>query len=375
MKKKLAYVFLALAVILIAAGAYYLFKKNKRTPIYSDYTVVSASERADSKGAEYAKFAEGYLRYSKDGIAYYDADNVPVFNSSYELMQPMLDVRKDYCAVAGIGSSKLYIFDETGQIASIDTVLPIVTISVSAKGYVAAILEDSNEQYIDMYDTFGEKVYHIKTSINGKGLPADISVSDDATKLMVAYSTLEGGNVNTSVAFYNFGEVGKNEPERLVGGFDQYKGMLVPMVVFADERTAVAFASEKMSIYTINQYPKLIADVVYNDNVHRIFYSEANIGIIYSGQYANAAYKLKVYDMSGNQVMEYLLQKNYKEYSFVGKNILMYDDFDAHLVDFSGRMRFTKTFDTAIDKLIPLAGDDVYSYISSRKVQKIKFIE
>lgn len=376
MSKKIKWVIIALAAIcLIVAGAYCIVKLNKKEPIYSDYTVVNTSERADSKGAEYAKFGEGYLRYSKDGIAYYSADNMPIWNSSYELSQPLLDIRDDYCAIAGIGSSRIYVFNTTGQIAMVDTVLSIVTISVSSRGYVTAVVEDNSTQYIDMYDTLGEKVYHIKTSIKGNGLPTDISISNDGSKLMVAYATLDGGVVNTSIAFYNFGEVGKNEAERLVGGFDQYQGMLVPMVSFVDNQTSIAFATDKMSIYTISQYPKLVADVVLEEPVHSLFYSDDYIGLIFTGHSVNAAYVLKVYDLKGNLLLTQPLTKNYKEYAFVGTNILMYDDFEVHLVDFKGTQRFNKTFDTAIDSLIPVAGDDTYVYISTRKVQKIKLVE
>ena len=53
----------------------------------------------------------------------------------------------------------------------------------------------------------------------------------------------------------------------------------------------------------------------------------------------------------------------------------MYDDNDVRMQDFSGAERFSYTLDTAIDSLVPVSGDDVYVYINSRKVQKIKITE
>lgn len=373
MSKRIKWLFILLVVLgLLLGTAYFIWTHVNMEKDYTGYTVLGSTDRADSKSASYARYGDGFVRYSRDGIAYYSADNIPQWNAAYELQSPVLDVRGDYCAVAGVGGSKIYVFNKNGAVMSVDTALSIITISVSAKGYVAAILEDSNSQYIDMYDTAGDKVYHIKTSIQGNGIPTDISISDDGAKLIVAYATVEGNQVNTSVAFYNFGEVGKNEAERLVGGYDQYEGMLVPMVEFVNSGTAVAFATGKVSIYTISQYPKLIADIVPQEEIHGVFYSGEYLGLVFANHDSGHPYVIEVYDLKGTMLLSYEIEKNYKEYCFVGTNILMYDDNDAYLVSLEGRQRFGYSFSTAIDSLIPVSGDNVYVYITSRKVQKIE---
>ncbi|MFQ8902977.1 MAG: DUF5711 family protein [Lachnospira eligens] len=35
---------------------------------------------------------------------------------------------------------------------------------------MAAVLEDNNANYINMYDTNGEKIYSVKTTLSGDGL-------------------------------------------------------------------------------------------------------------------------------------------------------------------------------------------------------------
>lgn len=373
MSKKKKWLFiLPVAAAFIAGSLYFIYRHMKAEPVYSGYSVISSTDRADSRNASYAAYGDGFVRYSRDGIAYYNANGVAQWNASYELQLPLLDIREDYCAVAGIGSSQIYVFNKEGAVMSVDTTLSIITVSVSARGYVAAILEDADAQYIDMYDTLGEKVYHIKTSIEGNGIPTDISVSDDGAKLMVAYSTVEGSKISTSIAFYNFGEVGKNEAERLVGGFEQYSGMLVPMVQFVDSSTAVAFATGKISIYTISEYPELIADITLEENIYGVFYSKQYIGMIFPNHRQGYPYIICVYDFKGNLILKYEIEKNYKEYLFVGNNILMYDDYDVRLVSLKGTERFADTFDTAIDSLLPVSGDKEYVYINSRKVQKIR---
>ena len=192
---------------------------------------------------------------------------------------------------------------------------------------------------------------------------------------MVAYTDIENNDISTSIAFYNFGEVGKNMSERLVGGFDQYDGMLVPKVQFLTADTAIAVATGKLSIYSITQYPKLMTDIVFDNELHGIFYSSKYIGLIFPNHESGYPYRILVYDLKGNLTGTIPVATDYKKYCFVQDNVLMYDDNDVRMQDFSGAERFSYTFDTAIDSLVPVSGDDVYVYINSRKVQKIKLTE
>lgn len=374
-KKVKVLIFVAVLVVLFVVGAYFVRGFFGKASVYSGYITLQSTDRADSRSASYVRYGDGFLRYSKDGIAYYSADNVPQWNASYELQQPVLDIREDYCAVAGVGGSWIYVFNKAGAVMSVDTVLPIVSVSVAANGCVAAILEDGNTQYIDMYDTAGDKAYRIKTTISGNGVPMSISISNDAVKLMVAYTDIDNGDISTSVAFYNFGEVGKNMAERLVGGFDQYEGMLVPRVEFVTADTAIAVATGKLSIYSINQYPKLMTEIAFDKELHGMFHSSRYIGLVFENHESGYPYEVVIYDLKGTLVGSFPIETDYKKYCFVGENILMYDDNDVRLVSFDGTERFKHTFDVAIDSLVPVSGDDTYVYINSRKVQKIKLTE
>ena len=50
---------------------------------------------------------------------------------------------------------------------------------------VAAVLEDNDANYINLYKTDGTKIYTVKTSLAGDGYPLDISISPDAAKLVI----------------------------------------------------------------------------------------------------------------------------------------------------------------------------------------------
>lgn len=374
-KKVRILIIMALFLVVLVVAAYFVHGFLNGAVVYTGYTTLRTTDRADSMSASYVQYGDGFLRYSKDGIAYYNADSVPQWNASYELQQPMLDIRGDYCAVAGIGGSWIYVFNKAGAVMSVDAVLPIVTVSVAANGCVVAVLEEGNTQYIDMYDTAGDRVYRIKTTISGNGVPMALSISDDAIKLMVAYADIENNSISTSVAFYNFGEIGKNMSERLVGGFDQYEGMLIPDVHFLTSDTAIAVATGKLSIYTIDQYPKLMSDITFEEELHGIFYSSQYIGLIFQNHESGYPYRILVYDMKGTMTGEIPVDADYKNYCFSGDSVLMYDDNDVRIVGIDGKEHFRYTFENAIDSFIPVENDNTFVYINSRKVQKIRLTQ
>ena len=90
-------------------------------------------------------------------------------------------------AVADINGSSAYSFNTSGQVGKADTSMPILQIEVSDSGKMAAVLEDNNANYINMYDTNGEKIYSVKTTLSGDGYPIDISISSDAKKLIASF--------------------------------------------------------------------------------------------------------------------------------------------------------------------------------------------
>lgn len=71
-------------------------------------------------------------------------------------------------------------------------------------GIVAAVLEDTTANYINLYNTDGSKIYTVKTTLAGDGYPLDISISEDATKLIASYLYVSGESIKTNVVFTTF---------------------------------------------------------------------------------------------------------------------------------------------------------------------------
>lgn len=352
-----------LAVVALAA-----FENIK----YSGYDIINSTNKVDTETAEYVDYNGGYIRYSNDGIAYYTQKNDIVWNQTYEMTNPQVKVCGKAVAVGDINGSIIYIFNETGMRGTVDTSLSIAQVEVSSQGLVAAVLEDVNANYINLYNTEDEKIYTVKTTIEKDGYPLDVSISDDATKLVASYVYISGNSIKTNVVFYNFSEVGQNETERVVGGFNQYDSTLVPDVEFVNETCAIAIGENVLSIYKIKEYPSLSKEIAIDGEINRVFVSNEYIGIVIKNAESGDVYKMIVYDVSGKQLFEKAFSTEYKEIKFDGKSIIMYNDTLFTLLNIKGRTQLEQSFDLPVESILSLGTKGNYMLVSSKYIQEIK---
>lgn len=358
-------ILIMIAVVTIVVAA---IVNNARN--YSDYVIEESVRRTDSGYAVYFGDAEGYVKCSRDGVFAYGFDNEPRWNKTYGVNKISVDRCGSYFAVADIGSNYVYVFDEDGYISTINTVLPIVKINISSKGHVAIILEDKEADFIDMYDKDGNRVYTIKTTPESDGIPTDIGISMDGRKLVVAFTAVKGVELKTSVVFYNFGEVGQNENERVVGGFDFYDDQLLGEVEFLDQNTVVAVSENIISFYSIKEYPKLIRNVDVEDKIEQVFYSEEKIAYVYTDD--NHKKNLCVYNTEGEKIFTSEVKDIYTSFEFTGKGIMMYGKDEFRLISDNGKEKYKDRFETEISHIIPLNSNKDYLFITIEKLHKVK---
>lgn len=357
---------LAAIVVIIAA----ILMLDGRT--YSDYTVISSVNRDDTESAKYEAFNGGYIRYSDDGAAYYNIKGNAVWNQTFSMQNPQIKVCDEWVAIGDINGSTIYIFDTKGMIGSVDTSLSISQIEVAHQGIVAAVLEDSTANYINLYNTDGNKIYTVKTTLAGDGYPMDISISEDATKLIASYLYVNGDSIKTNVVFYNFSEVGQNETERVVGGFNHYDSTIVGDVQFIDSTTAVAIGENVMSIYQIKEYPSLQKEIELDNGIERVFFSSKYIGIVSDDSESGNLYKLTVYDTNAKKVCETTFNTQYDDIRFDGKSVIMSSATEFSLVNLKGKVLTRLDVDLPIEGILPTNNRGRYIMVNSKYVQDIK---
>lgn len=356
----------AVAVLVLIA----LFLLDGRT--YSEYAVVNSVNRDDTESAKYESFANGYIRYSNDGAAYYNTKGTEEWNQTFSMQNPVIKICGKWAAVGDINGSVIYMFGEQGMIGSVDTSLSISQIEVAKQGVVAAVLEDTTANYINLYNTDGSKIYTVKTTLAGDGYPLDISISEDATKLIASYLYVGGESIKTNVVFYNFSEVGQNETERIVGGFNHYDSTIVGDVQFLNSATAVAIGEDVLSIYHIKEYPSLVKEIEIASEIERVFFSDEYIGVVLKNSDSGDIYKLVVYDSAFKEVCETTFNTQYDIMQFDGKSVIMSSSSAFAIMNMKGKMLTSLNFDLPIETVLPMGTRGRYIMVNSKYIQDIR---
>lgn len=363
---------IALAIIVVIILLICLVNVYTSNKAYTGYDIMNSVTRSDGDTASYIDYEDGYIRYSNDGIAYYKQSGSVVWNYVYEISNAQVRTCGEYVVVGNITGRNLYIFNKSGLKTEIDAAMTITQVDVASQGVVAVALEDGNTNYINMYDAAGNKLSYIITSLNGDGYPVDMAISDDGNKLAVSYISVNGENLQSNIAFYNFSDVGQNLVDRLVGGFNHYETAIVGKLDFVDNDTVVAVAEDRLSFYEISQYPEKKEEILFEKELQKITYSDEYIGLIFNNADSIDKYRMDVYNMSGQKVSELLFGEEYHSYEFHGDYILLYNEKLFTLMNIKGKIKYQNDFDMAIEKIIPLDENQRFLVFNSKYIQEIK---
>lgn len=366
-KKTFIVAAIILLAVIIAAFVYINREKNK---VFKSYTVKTSVEIDNQISAQYKEFAGGILRYSTDGISFFK-DGREVFNKAISISLPIISTCGDYIVIAERKSNEICLIDIKGNQTNLTSTYPIIDVDVSEQGVVAATLDDGTANYIELYDKENAKLVGGRTVLAGDGYPIDISIANDATRLVASYLAVSAGSAQSRVVFYNYTSVGENEVDRIVGGFNQYKSTIVPEVNFINNTTAVAVGDNMFSVYSIKQKPKLLHEEKFEEKIDAVFYSSKYIGIVFESNDSSYSRILKVYNKEGEKVFSKSLDFKYNDISFAGDNVVMYDESTCRMYSFTGKERFNYTFDKNIVKLVPVK-DDKYIVVSDNSIEEIE---
>jgi hypothetical protein len=153
----------------------------------------------ETKG-NYMQFADGIIRYTTDGVSYISKGK-ELWNKSISVQKPVIDICENYIAIAEQGSNNMSIMHKSGSQLDITMTYPIISVEVSAQGIVAANLDDGEANYIEVRDKEGEQIAIGRTVLQGDGYPVDISISNDGTKVMASYLSVDNGTTESHVVF------------------------------------------------------------------------------------------------------------------------------------------------------------------------------
>ena len=330
---------------------------------YSSYTIISSESREDEAGAKYTYYKEGYIRCSGGGVERVNIDGEKVWNTVHNMTNPSVKTRDNIICISDINGNTIEVFDENGLVSRADTQFSILQTEVSSSGLVAAVLQDNDDNYINMYDKAGEYIYSIKTSIRGDGYPVDIAVSDDGKKLAVSYVRTAGNLMETGVRFYDFGSGEKDSAE--TGMFNNFDGKPVGVVEFFGNDTVVAVAGESVTFYSADN-SKEKKRVETEGTVNKVIFEDDKFALIYSSG------RICVYDPSGKVMSDVETDELYSDYHFYDNSIIMKNDNSFAVMDISGKYITKQDTEIPVIELVPNGAKDRYFFINERFIQRIR---
>lgn len=364
--------FYRVCLILLLIGAvvlaYFIYEKTK---VYSTYQITSSVKRTPVEGAKVLDFGGTILSYSKDGANAMDETGKLLWNQTFDMQNPMISECEDAVAFADYGGSKIYFQNKANETGVISTDMPIRKISVAAKGYVAAVLEDVDVTWIYLYDLNGNAISYFRTTMEKSGYPVDVDISPDGKMVAVSYYYMDCNDIKSSVAFFNFGPVGQNNVDNYVSGFN-YTDTLVPIVRFLDDENSISVSSSRLSIYSGAQKPVSISDMFINDEIQSVYYDNDVVAIVYLNKSEGDKYRLEVYNLKGEKLSERKFNFDYSDVTFGNGNVVLYGDKNIYISTYSGATKYEGIYEEPIILTIPTVVRNKYIVVTEDSIDTIE---
>ena len=359
---------ITLAVVAVLAGIG-LFMALRH---YESYDVLTSTSRADTEATRFADFKGNILKYSNDGAFYTDASNELIWNQTYEMANPQIDICGSYLTIYDKKGSLFYILTPQGLQSKIETTMPIEQVCVAAQGTVAVLMTNDAVGYVALYDKTGENL--VQGAIHGekKGYPIAIAISQDAMKLAVSMLDINSGSVKSTVAFYNFGSVGQNEIDHVVGA-SSFDNTVIPEMEFISNDKLVAISDSGLLYFEGTQKPQQSGEIPFEKQVKSIFYNHNYVGVVVSDEDEAVTHHLSVYDMKGDLVMEKDFALEYTEIEFLSNNeICIRNEDTCDIYSIRGIYKFHHEFKKAICKVLPGNSGLNYTFVLEDTTEKVR---
>lgn len=358
---------LLLAGILIVS--YILSSSRCQYYVYKDET--DTEENVD---VSYETFADGYLKYSGNGIEYQKTFGRSQWNVALSYTHPFLVKSDSYALLGDKGENNLILFNENGKVRELTLKYPIVQATVSNQGIMEVILEGTNSNYIQVYNKKGELIADMRSSVEETGYPVSAAISPNGTQLVVSYYSIEGTTAKTSIAFYDFSRQLQSDDVTLKGGFD-YEGIIIPKISFIDDNTVAAFGGKTTYFYNIEDTPKVKNEVKFTSDIESIFESDKYIGYVLNNTETpeKGKYILQIYNKKGAKKKECKLDMNYDSIQIWGKQIIATRENECTILDIKGNVLFQGELEgNTIESIMPTKGWRTYHVIFRDKIVKMQ---
>lgn len=338
------------------------------------YTYKDKTDTEENVDVSYETFADGYLKYSSNGIEFQKEFGRSQWNVALSFAHPFLAKSDSYAILGDKGENDLILFNKKGKVRELTLKYPLVQATVSDQGIMEVVLEGTSSNYIQVYAKNGELIADMRSSVDETGYPVTAAISPDGTQLAVSYYSISGTGSKSSIVFYDFSRQLQSDDVTLKGGFD-YEDTLIPKLSFVDKNMVAAFGNKATYFYNIEDTPKVANEIKFTKDIESIFENDNYIGYIIdnSDEPEGGKYVLQVYNKKGSKKLERKLDMNYDSIAMWGKEIIAVRENECTILNVKGNILFQGELDgDGIESIMPAKGWRTYHVIFRDKVVKMK---
>lgn len=352
------------AAIVVLAGFLFMEKRS-----YRSYKIQVSSEQEDTVSTQYINLSGKILRYSSDEVSLVNNKLETVWSQTYDMQNPVADVCGDCAVIADKDGTSMVFLDKNGITGTVSTSYSIVKAKVSKNGMAAAILDGGDHTWINFYNLDGSLIAENQTNIQDPGYPMDVAVADNGVVMMVAYQFVDSSETTSYVAFYNFGEVGQNEDDRIVSGYT-YDGVVVPQIQYLGSN-AVALRDDGFTLYSGRQIPKELKTIQVEKEIVSTFCDENNIGLVFKNDSKDKQYTMEVYSSDGKLKFSKDFNIPYSTIRMSDDYIIMYNSSQLCVLNQNGTEKYFGSVDGTVKDFFKL-GWNKYLLVLDTGVNVIK---
>lgn len=372
--RRILRVLIYLACVAVVAGIFALVVHGIINRKYNNIETIDSVERTDSNTVNYMAYDNKLLKFSRDGASALDASGSVLWNGSYDMNAPQADVRGAYAVIADIGGKEAYVYNGSDSGTEIQTTRNIVQARVANQGVTALLLEDSDSNVINIYNPYtitDNLIADIPTNISD-GFPVDFALSPDGSSVVVSYVSVTSGVTECKVAFYNFSKVGQNKDHLVSGG--SYKDSIVSKIEFLSDDTVCLFSDVGYEIWDNLKQPSKVSHQEFDEDIHSVFYTDEYVGFVFENSEDDAPYKVRVFEISGKEVLTRSLDFEYETVFMKGKEIVFYSSQGMMIMRVNGVVKLNYDFAEKVEAVFPARKTNHFYFLTSGRLDEIKLI-
>jgi hypothetical protein len=355
-KDKKYYFQRGLRVLLLSGlliGIVFLIIMQSRTRVYGSASYRKVADIVAQEGTSYLPLGSNIVAYSRDGASCMSNNGSQIWNITYEMQEPIVAVSGRVIAIGDYNGSEIHIMNDSKTLGSVNTNMPIRGLAVSESGEVAAVLNDTDVTWVYLFDAEGNTIAYFKTTMGQSGYPLGVAISAGGEVVSVSHLTVGSATVNTSIAFYNFGPVGQNEPDNNVGGYN-YDDEVFPYITYMDSDTCAAVSDKRLVFFNGDQIPKSGTNAMFDAEVEGVFSNEEYIVVLFPDTTGKEQYAMRVYNGSGTLVSTIPFSMDYTNIQLCSNRIVINNDQACLIYNVDGTLKYSGSFKSPVRAVIPM---------------------